>query len=66
MSPGMIAPTNRSPTETGSGAKSPMRRLASMYWFEMVSPRITRTIEGGMICPSVPAAAIEPQASPLS
>jgi hypothetical protein len=28
-----------------------------------MSPRITSTIEGGMICPSVPEAQITPQAS---
>ena len=62
----MMAPTNRSPTDTGVGAKSPIDRRASIYWFEIVSPRITSTIDGGMICPSVPAAAIEPQARPRS
>ena len=61
--PGRNAPAKRSMTETGSGAKLPSPSCAWVLAPCMMSPRITSTMDGGMIWPSVPEAQITPQAS---
>ena len=58
--PGIIAPANKSILLTGSGANSPEIADASSFAPWKTSAKSTRTIEGGIICPSVPLAHITP------
>ena len=58
--PGISAPANKSPTETVSGEKIPWESCARWYADDMTSPSMTRMIDGGMICPSVPDAQMMP------
>jgi hypothetical protein len=60
--PGMKAPAKRSPTETVSGAKLPSASCAAEFAPCRMSAVKMSTVEGGMICPSVPAAQIVPVA----
>ncbi len=59
----MNAPANRSPTVTGVGAKLPSSICTCALIEESMSPMKIRTVDGGMICPSVPEAQITPEAS---
>ena len=59
----MKAPANRSPTETVSGAKLPSLSCAAEFAPCRMSAMKISTVEGGMICPSVPAAQMTPQES---
>jgi hypothetical protein len=58
-----MAPANSAPTETGSGAKLPFSICTWALMPESMSPMKMRTVEGGMICPSVPEAQMTPVAS---
>ncbi len=60
--PGKKAPANRSPTETGDGAKLPFAICTCALMPASMSPMKISTVEGGMIWPSVPEAQITPQA----
>ena len=60
---GRMAPTNRSPTETGVGAKLPLDICTWALMPESMSPMKMRMVDGGMIWPSVPEAAITPAPS---
>ena len=57
----MSAPANRSPTET-TAEPAPVCRLAWLAAFEIASAKRISTMEGGMIWPSVPDAAMVPVA----
>ena len=57
--PGNIAPANKSILLTGSGARSPEIADACSFAPWKTSAK-TRTIDGGIICPSVPLAQITP------
>ena len=57
-----MAPANRSPTETVSGAKFPIASCAAELAPCRMSAMKISTVEGGRICPSVPAAQIVPVA----
>ena len=59
----MIAPANSWPTEIGSGAMLPSASCACWLAPCRMSPTKISTVDGGMICPSVPAAQIVPVAS---
>ena len=62
ISPGNIAPANKSIAVTGSGAKLPTNIAASSFAPCKIVANKTKTIEGGIICPNVPAAQIVPVA----
>ncbi len=63
MRPGRKAPANSAPTDTGSGAKLPFSICTWALMPLSMSPMKMSTVEGGMICPRVPEAAITPEAS---
>ena len=62
INPGRIAPANKSIAVTGSGAKLPTNIAASSFAPCKIVASKTKTIEGGIICPNVPAAQIVPVA----
>ena len=59
--PGRRAPAKRSMTLKGLTKKFPFVSCDSVYVPANASPKITSAIEGGIICPKVPAAQIVPQ-----
>ena len=59
----MNAPANSAPTDTGSGAKLPFSICTWALMPESMSPMKISTVEGGMICASVPEAQMTPAAS---
>jgi hypothetical protein len=63
ISPGMNAPAKRSPTDTVVGAKLPSDSCACWLAPCRMSPMKISTVDGGMICPSVPEAQMIPVAS---
>ena len=62
IKPGIKAPANKSIAVTGKGAKSPVKRPASSFAPCNISASNIKTIDGGIICPKVPAAQIVPVA----
>ena len=60
--PGKRAPANKSIAVTGSGARFPTSIAASSLAPCKIVANKTRTIEGGIIWPRVPAAQIVPVA----
>ena len=61
--PGRKAPANKSPTDTGVGAKLPFDICTCELIPASMSAIKISTVEGGMICPKVPDAQITPLAS---
>jgi len=61
-----MEPAKSWPTEMVSMENSPLASCACWYAAASTSPRMTMTVEGGMICPSVPAAQMLPVAKPGS